>query len=80
MMLGDHQGAAGVRSSVGLVKSYGESRATVQVGSPSVPGDLSDDPLINVFDYGTEIDEVLERLELDNDVPPYDAANYPMRS
>ncbi|AXQ65871.1 MAG: putative capsid protein [Cressdnaviricota sp.] len=77
MMLGDHQGAAGSRSSVGLIKSYGESRATVQVGSPDVPGDLSDDPLINVFDYGTEIDEVLERLELDNDVPPYDQANYP---
>ena len=77
VLLGDHVGAAGSRVSVGLVKSYGESRATVNFGDPAVPGDLSDDPLLNVFDYGTEIDEVLNRLESDNDTPPYDQANYP---
>ena len=77
VLLGDHVGSAGTRVSVGLVKSYGESRATVTFGDPSVPGNLSDDPLLNVFDYGTEIDEVLNRLESDNDTPPYDHANYP---
>ncbi len=77
VLLGDHVGSAGSRVSVGLVKSYGESRATVFNGSPNVPSDLSDDPLLNVFDYGTEIDEVLNRLESDNDTPPYDSANYP---
>ena len=77
VLLGDHVGSAGTRISVGLVKSYGESRATVSFGDPAVPGTLSDDPLINVFDYGTEIDEVLNRLESDNDTPPYDQVNYP---
>lgn len=76
VLLGDHVGSAGSRVSVGLVKSYGESRATVFNGSPNVPN-ISDDPLLNVFDYGTEIDEVLNRLESDNDQPPYDIANYP---
>lgn len=76
VLLGDHVGGAGSRVSVGLVKSYGESRSTVFNGSPNVPN-ISDDPLLNVFDYGTEIDEVLNRLESDNDQPPYDIANYP---
>lgn len=76
-MLGNHVGAAGSRTSVGLIKSYGESRATVQNGSPNVPGDASADPLVNVFDYGTTIDDVVERLEFDNDFAPYDVDNYP---
>lgn len=76
-LLGDHVGSAGSRVTVGLIKSYGESRATVTSGDPSVPGDLDSDPLLNVFDYGTEIDEVLNRLESDNDTPPYDHADYP---
>jgi len=77
-MLGDHDGAAGSRNTVGLIKSYGESRPTVSAtGSPSVPGDASSDPLINIFDYGTTIDDVVENLEFNNDYPPYDPANYP---
>ncbi len=76
-MLGDHNGSAGAWNSVGLIKSYGESRATVQAGSPAVPGDASDDPLVNVFDYGTEIDEVIDLMEGSNDLPPYDQASYP---
>ncbi|MDB4442821.1 hypothetical protein N9219_05320 [bacterium] len=77
-MLGDHNGAAGSRNTVGLIKSYGESRATVFAsGSPAVPGDADDDPLINIFDYGTTIDDVVENLEFDNDFPPYDPADYP---
>jgi len=76
-MLGAHVGAAGSRTTVGLIKSYGESRATVNLGSPSVPGDASSDPLVNVFDYGTTIDDVIEDLEFDNAYPPYSHANYP---
>lgn len=76
-MLGDHNGAAGTRNSVGLIKSYGESRATVQAGSPNVPGLASSDPLINVFDYGTTIDDVVDSLEISNDQPPYDIDDYP---
>ncbi len=76
-MLGDHNGSAGAWNSVGLVKSYGESRATVQTTDPNVPGDASDDPLVNVFDYGTTVDEVVNNLEGFNDEPPYGVANYP---
>ncbi len=76
-MLGDHNGAAGARISVGLIKSYGESRATVQQFSPNVPNDAADDPLVNVFDYGTAIDEVITNMLYDNDTPPYEIAEYP---
>lgn len=76
-MLGDHIGAAGARSSVGLIKSYGESRATVNQDDPTVPGEASDDPLVNVFDYGTTVDDVVDNLEFHNDRPPYDIASYP---
>jgi hypothetical protein len=77
VLLGDHVGAAGARVSVGLIKSYGEARATVQFGDPSVSASVSDDPLVNLFDSGTEVDEIVNRLESDNDTPPYDHANYP---
>ena len=76
-LLGNHVGAAGARSSVGLVKSFGESRATVNNDDPTVPGEASDDPLVNVFDYGTTVDDVVTNLEFFNDRPPYDISFYP---
>lgn len=75
-MLGDHVGSVGAWTSVGLIKSFGDSRATVQL-SPNVPGDFSEDPLLNVFDYGTTIDEVADLIEGENDNPPYDIDDYP---
>ncbi|AXH72364.1 MAG: hypothetical protein [Circoviridae sp.] len=79
-MLGGHDGPAGSRTHVGLIKSYAESRATVQDGSPLIPSTLSDDPLVNVFDYGTTVDEVLDNIEGDNDQAPYDIFTYPGES
>jgi hypothetical protein len=76
-MLGDSVGSTGSWASVGLVKSFGETRATVDTDQPNVPGAASDDPLLNVFDYGTTIDEVINQLEADNDNPPYAVADYP---
>lgn len=76
-LLGDHVGSVGAWTSVGLIKSYGESRATVQTADPNVPSVVSDDPLVNVFDYGTTVDEVLDNLEAHNDAPPYGVFNYP---
>ncbi len=76
-MLGAHSGSAGAWNSVGLINSYGESRATVQGADPNVPAVASDDPLVNVFDYGTTIDEVIDDLEGHNDFPPYDIDEYP---
>ena len=76
-MLGDHLGVPGGWNSVGLVKSFGESRATVNSTNPNVPNVAKDDPLVNVFDYGTAVDEVVDLLEYQNDAPPYDVSQYP---
>jgi hypothetical protein len=76
-MLGAHNGSAGAWTSVGLVESYGDARATVQFTDPSVPAAASDDPLVNVFDDGTQDDEVIDNLEEQNDTPPYSHGNYP---
>ncbi len=76
-LLGDHDGAVGNWNSVGLIKSYGESRATVQSSDPNVPTVASDRPLVNVFDYGTTVDEVIDDIEFSNDNPPYNIADYP---
>jgi len=76
-MLGDHNGGPGLRQSVGLVKSYGESRATVNLGDPNIPNEASTDPLVNVFNYGENIQFVIQDLEEQNDEPPYDIASYP---
>jgi hypothetical protein len=37
----------------------------------------SEDPLANIFDHGTVIDNIIQDLEDDNDLPPYDANSYP---
>jgi hypothetical protein len=76
-LMGAHVGAAGARTSISLIRSYGESRATVQADDPSVPSTASADPLVNVFDYGTTIDDVVDLLEDQNDSPPYHLVNYP---
>lgn len=76
-LMGAHVGAAGSRTSVSLIRSYGESRATVQADDPSVPSTASVDPLVNVFDYGTTIDDVVDLMEDQNDSPPYHLVNYP---
>lgn len=76
-MLGDHVGSVGSWTTVGLIKSYGESRATVDNDQPNVPATASDDPLVNMFDHGTVQDEIITQLEAENDNAPYDVTNYP---
>lgn len=75
-LLGATVGGPGAIATVGLVQSFGDTRATVDSDQPNVPGDASDDPLLNVFDYGTTIDEVVNQLEVTNDSPPYDIDDY----
>jgi hypothetical protein len=72
-LLGDHTAGGGgddSYASISLVKSYAESRGTV-ANTPSLDNDGDDDPLLNLFDYGTEIDEIAANLDDDNDLPPY---------
>jgi hypothetical protein len=76
-MLGNHNGSAGAWNAVGLIKSYGESRATVNTNEPNVPSTADNDPLANMFDDGTVIDERIANLRIENDAPPYSVLDYP---
>lgn len=75
-LLGPHAGSAGSITSVGLMESYGRNRVTVSANTPGQPADTDDDPLANLFDAGTQHDEIIDRIEADNDNPPYDRLNY----
>lgn len=77
-LLGDHVGAAGSRTLVSLVRSFEESRATVSTApSPETFNVDGDDPLMNMFDSGTQHDEVIEKMLTDGEDPPYDVNDYP---
>ena len=73
-LLGGHNGSAGSYTSVGLIESFGDSRASVSFDdSPDVPSAASDDPLMNLFDDGDTINDIIGNLEILNDTPPYDS-------
>jgi len=76
-MLGGHVGSPGAYTSIGLVQSYGDARATVGSPSPDVPTNLDSDPLVNLFDWGDTINTIIDDLEFQNDTPPYDQFEYP---
>lgn len=77
-VLGPHVGNASNWQSVGLVKSYAETRARQNLENPVVdPGNV-DDPLLNLMDTSSEeqINDIVTRLDEDNDAPPYDLSQY----
>lgn len=74
-LLGDHNGPAGSRISVGIVQAYEEARRTVQVDDTGDEVD-TDSPWINLFDDGTTLDEIAAAMMGDNDQPPYDRTAY----
>lgn len=76
-MHGGDNGSAGSRVGIGLVKSYSNTRSTVQNTSPDLPDGASDDALLNLFDDGTVLDEIAQNLEVYNDGTPYAPDNYP---
>ena len=77
-MSGDHLGATDNWQSVGIIKSYGDTRRQPQTNNPSVPTEITGDPLVNVFDYSSEeqLNDILQNLNDDNDATPYDANSY----
>ena len=77
-MIGDHQGSSSNWTSVGLIKSYSESRITVPAEDPQSAQISSADPLINLFDFSSEeqMNEIVDILNYDNDNAPYDYNNY----
>ena len=78
-LLGGHTGTSDNWTSVGLIKSYAESRTTVAQETPNdYPVDTTD-PLMNVFDFSSEeqMNDIIEGLRDDNDRPPYQLTVYP---
>jgi hypothetical protein len=77
-LLGDHVGSAGSRTLVSLVKSYAQSRATISMNpSPETFNVDDDDPIMNLFDAGTQTDEIIAKMLTDGEDPPYDSNDYP---
>jgi len=72
-MVGGHVGSAADWTSVGLIKSYAESRVTVNASSPDQSQIDLADPLMNLFDYSSEetVNEILTLQMSENDQPPY---------
>jgi hypothetical protein len=77
-MLGDHVGVPTNWTSIGLIRSYGDSRALPQSNDPQVPAQMSTDPLLNLFDFSSEdmINDLVDILDVSNDGPPYESAVY----
>lgn len=76
-LIGPTTGAPGNFISVGLVDSYQESRATVQLQSPNVPAGMSQSFFNLLTDSGSQEPELADIIEAENDRPPYDLLNYP---
>jgi hypothetical protein len=76
-LIGANVGTAGAFTSVGLVKAYQESRATVQPEDPSVPAGMSASFFNLLTDSGSQEPELADVIEAENDRPPYDQAQYP---
>jgi hypothetical protein len=77
-LLGGHVGSSDNWSSVGLIKSYAESRITVDNQSPNDDNVWDADPLVNIFDFSSEeqMNDIIQNLESENDQPPYNYDNY----
>lgn len=73
-LLGGHSGSSANWTSIGLIKSYGESRNTISLDTPEDGNIVSTDPLMNIFDFSSEeqMNDIVENLRDDNDNPPYD--------
>ena len=74
---GGHEGTTNNVTGVGLLKSYFESKqhprswADQTIGSESSQPFDSDDPLLNLLDSGTHVDELAADLYDKNDQPPW---------
>jgi hypothetical protein len=84
-MLGDHVDANGGNdanlgnwASIGIIKSYGESRVRVEANVDDVPVQAYTDPLVNVFDFSSEeqMNDIIENLNNFNDESPYNHDHY----
>lgn len=72
-MVGDHIGSGANYTSVGLIRSYGETRYNLyaEPSSNNIDSEAKDDPLANLMDEGDAVDEVLDDYASENNLPPY---------
>jgi hypothetical protein len=80
-MLGPHidGGEVGHHESIGLIKSYAETRAQPESdATPETDVAAIIDPLMNLFDFSSEeqINDIIENLREDNVNTPYDQSYY----
>ena len=83
-MIGPHSGSSADWNSVGLIKSYGESRPLPHYTDPSLPQNAAGDtlaavdPMMSIFDFSSEeqLNDIITNLDSDNDSPPYDLDYY----
>lgn len=84
-MLGPHLDANGGSDpavgnwhSIGLIKSYGDSRHQPNFTDPSLPAEAVADPMLNIFDFSSEeqLNDIITNLDTHNDSPPYDLDYY----
>ena len=74
-MLGDDE--AGNNASIStdgshaIIQGYGDTRTTVQLFDPEVPGDASTNWMTQLFDDGDTMGDLVNVQENDNDQPPY---------
>jgi len=76
-LVGPDVGVIGAYDSVGLVKAYGLSRATVQDVDPNVPAAFGTSFFNLLTDSGSQEPELANVIEDANDEPPYDVDAYP---
>lgn len=77
-IVGGHAGNPGAYTSIGLIKSYAETRNTVDASSPNDSQVDITDPLLNLFDFSSEdqMDDIVLNLRAHNDSPPYNFDHY----
>jgi len=63
--------------SMGLVKAYAQSRATVQPSAPAVPASMANSFFNLLTDSGSQEPELATVIEGENDQPPYHESSYP---
>jgi len=77
-MIGPHAGVSDNWDSIGLIKSYAETRGTVNSETPDDANIDITDPLLNLFDMSSEeqLNDIAQNLLDDNDNPPYNYNQY----
>jgi hypothetical protein len=84
-MIGGHVGTATNWESIGLIKSYAESRREIELqgdvgtGTTTSPdSNAINDPLLNIFDFSSEeqLNDLMVLKADENDYPPYDRDLY----